>query len=129
MEKIVLNKNTKLSMRGCSFYLEERPLKDSADDIEYCFLSKKSVKKRKRVENKSGISIAIKKPTFHPIDQIVNPTDFAELLYKRVKNSHEKYEARLLQIRVLSRIIGRCKFWIQGYLIWLSSKYFRSNQR
>lgn len=109
MVKIVLNRDTKLSMRGCSFYLEERPLKDSSDDIEYCFLSKKSVKKRKRTseKGKAGISLAIKKPTFNPIDQIVNPMDFAENLYKKVKNSHEKFEAKLLQIRVLSRILGR----------------------
>ena len=44
---------------------------------------------------------------FLPIDTLYDPQNFADCLFSKLKKSNDKYEVKLLMLRLLSRLIGR----------------------
>lgn len=49
---------------------------------------------------------------FLPIDVIWNPQDFGDWLFRRLKQSNERFEVKLAIMKLLARIIGRHKLLI-----------------
>lgn len=65
----------------------------------------KAVKRFKRKEKRKN---KIKFSTdFLPIDLIHDPQSYAEKLFFKLRKSHDKYEVKLLMMRLISRLIGR----------------------
>jgi len=65
----------------------------------------KAVKKYQRKEKrKSKIQV---KTDFLPIDLIHDPQNFSERLFAKLRKSNDKYEVKLLMMRLISRLIGR----------------------
>lgn len=44
-----------------------------------------------------------------PIDVLYDPQGMAEILFSKLKKSNDKYEVKLLMLRLVSRLIGRHK--------------------
>lgn len=49
---------------------------------------------------------------FLPIDVIRNPQDFGDWLFRRLKQSNERFEVKLAIMKLIARIIGRHKLLI-----------------
>jgi protein SDA1 len=65
----------------------------------------KTLKQHKRKEKRKG---KVKYSTdFLPIDLIHDPQNFAEKLFNKLRKSNDRYEVKLLMMRLISRMIGR----------------------
>ena len=65
----------------------------------------KVIKNHKRKEKRKN---KVKFSTdFLPIDLIYDPTAFAEKLFNKLRKSNDRYEVKLLLLRLISRMIGR----------------------
>lgn len=65
----------------------------------------KVIKQHKRKEKRKN---KVKFSTdFLPIDLIFDPQAFAEKLFNKLRKSQERHEVKLLQLRLISRMIGR----------------------
>ena len=42
-----------------------------------------------------------------PIDTLYDPQNYADRLFAKLKKSNDKYEVKLLMLRLVSRLIGR----------------------
>jgi protein SDA1 len=63
------------------------------------------LKQKKRAEQrKSKVKI---RTDFLPIDMLYDPQSAAETLFSKLKKSNDKYEVKLLMLRLVSRLIGR----------------------
>ena len=49
---------------------------------------------------------------FLPIDLIYDPQTFTEKLFLKLRKSNDKYDLKLLMMRMISRMIGRHKLVI-----------------
>ena len=52
---------------------------------------------------------------FLPIDLIYDPQAFAEKVFNKLRKSTERYEVKLLMMRLISRMIGRHQLFIQPF--------------
>lgn len=126
-----LNSNPKIVVSACKFFLildydyESDQDGDSSDDEggdKIALLKQrkgsKMTKNRqqkldnaiKQVKRKKARKGLIKFSTdFLPIDTIHDPAAFVERLFSKLKKSTEKYEVKLYQLRLISRMIGRHK--------------------
>jgi protein SDA1 len=65
----------------------------------------KVIKNHKRKEKRKN---KVKFSTdFLPIDLIFDPQSFVEKLFNKLRKSNERYEVKLLIMRLISRMIGR----------------------
>jgi protein SDA1 len=63
------------------------------------------IKQQKRAEQRKN---RLKVHTdFLPIDMLYDPQSYAEALFSKLKKSNDKYEVKLLMLRLVSRLIGR----------------------
>ena len=62
----------------------------------------KNVQRRER--RRSKVTFAT---DFLPIDQLRDPHDFAERLFAKARKSTDKFEFKLLLLKLISRLIGR----------------------
>jgi len=63
------------------------------------------IKQKKRAEKrKSTVKVYT---DFLPIDMLYDPQNCAETLFSKLKKSNDKYEVKLLMLRLVSRLIGR----------------------
>ena len=44
---------------------------------------------------------------FLPIDTLYDPQNYADRLFAKLRKSNDKYEVKLLMLRLVSRLIGR----------------------
>ena len=73
----------------------------------------KVIKQHKRKEKRKN---KIKFSTdFLPIDLIYDPQAFAEKVFNKLRKSTERYEVKLLMMRLISRMIGRHQLFIQPF--------------
>lgn len=73
----------------------------------------KLIKQHKRREQrKSKVKIST---DFMPIDMIYDPQAFTEKLFFKLRKSNDKYEVKLLMMRLISRMIGRHKLQLFQY--------------
>lgn len=65
----------------------------------------KAIKQFKRKESRKG---KVKYSTdFLPIDLLHDPQSFSERLFNKLRKSNDRYEVKLLMMRLISRLIGR----------------------
>lgn len=87
---------------------------------------KKMMKKLTRKEKwRSKVSYST---DFLPIDQIWNPQDFGDRLFRRLKQSNERFEVKLCIMKLLSRIIGRHKLLVFPFYT-IVCKYLNPHQK
>lgn len=125
-----LNSNPKITAAACKFFLIldydfESDNEDSSDDEggdKIALLKqRKGSKMTKNREQKLDKAIKQEKrkqkrknavhvnTDFLPIDTINDPQSFVEKLFSKLKKSNDRYEVKLLMLRLISRMIGRHK--------------------
>ncbi|KAH9256642.1 hypothetical protein BASA81_005146 [Batrachochytrium salamandrivorans] len=80
-------------------------------------LREKTMKELKRIENGPGASAMptsaegkrLYAPRFPAIELIFDPQSFVERLFKHVSTSNERFEVRLIQLNLISRVVGHHK--------------------
>jgi protein SDA1 len=135
----------KIAYSSCQFFLSEyeEAEHDSSDEEQleelknrYKLLGKTSNKKTKARKNKMKLlmksidrrekrrsKVEISKD-FMPIDILNDPTNFAERLYAKLKNLKENFKLKLALIRLIGRVIGRHKLYINNYYSYMLSYLF-----
>jgi len=138
----------KIAQASCQFFLSEyeEAQQDSSDEEEleelksrYKLLGKANNKKTKQRKNKlktlmksidrrekrkSNVEIS---KDFMPIDQLNDPTNFAEKLYSKLKNLKENFRLKLAFMRLIGRVIGRHKLYISNFYSYMLG-HLSSNQ-
>jgi protein SDA1 len=138
----------KIAQASCQFFLSEyeEAQQDSSDEEQleelksrYKLLGKANNKKTKTRKNKLKIlmkaidrrekrksNVEISKD-FMPIDQLNDPTNFAEKLYSKLKNLKENFRLKLAFMRLIGRVIGRHKLYISNFYSYMLG-HLSSNQ-
>jgi protein SDA1 len=132
----------KISFASCQFFLSEyeEAEDDSSDEEEidelknrYKLLGKANGKKTKARKNKlkllmKSIERREKRRSkvdickdFMPIDLLNDPTNFAEKLFSKLKNLKENFKLKLSLLRLIGRVVGRHKLFINNYFSYLLS--------
>ena len=70
----------------------------------------RAIKTQKRKKLRQGRSNI--RTDFLPIDTLFDPLSYVEKLFAKLKKSNDKYEVKLLMLRLVSRLIGRHKLII-----------------
>lgn len=148
-----LNDNPKIIAAACKFFLildydwesdsEGNGTDTSDEDREQKILlgkykgTKKMTKKRmaqvqkvmrnhKRKERrKKKVSYS---SDFLPIDLIFDPQAFVEKLFTKLRKSNDRYEVKLLMMRLISRLIGRHSLILQQFYPFLL-RYLQSHEK
>ncbi len=97
--------------------------------------SKKTRAKEKEINKARKKMIAAKKnlqdkksePRFPAIDLVHDPQTFAEKLFKKLKNSHDRFEMRIMMMNLISRFIGHHKLIMLNFYSFLQ-RYLNSHQ-
>lgn len=132
----------KISFASCQFFLSEyeEAEEDSSDEEEidelknrYKLLGKANGKKTKQRKNKLKLlmksierrekrrsKVEISKD-FMPIDLLNDPTNFAEKLFSKLKNLKENFKLKLVLLRLIGRVVGRHKLFINNFFSYLLS--------
>jgi protein SDA1 len=129
----------KIILAACRFFLAEYEEEDHSSDEEdldemknkYKLLGKANSKKTKQRKNKLKMlmksierreqrksKIKVNKD-FMPIDQLNDPTTFAERLFSKLKNLKENFSLKLVLMRLISRVIGRHKLFINNFFSYM----------
>jgi protein SDA1 len=138
----------KICLASCHFFLSEfeEAEADSSEEEEleelknkYKLLGKSSSKKTKTRKNKLKLlmksierrekrrsNVVINKD-FMPIDVLNDPTNFAEKLFSKLKNLKENFKLKLALLRLIGRVVGRHKLYINNYYSYLLT-YIQPNQ-
>ena len=138
----------KICYASCQFFLSdfEEAVADSSDEEEldelknrYKLLGKANSKKTKTRKNKLKTlmksierrekrrSQVIVNKDFMPIDLLNDPTTFAEKIFSKLKNLKENFKLKLALLRLIGRVVGRHKLYINNYYSYLLS-YLQPNQ-
>jgi protein SDA1 len=139
--------STRVVIAACSFFLgieakmlddEDEEKKLSVTDINYHEHSKKTKKKKRNVElqkeqNEKKLRdaenrIAIAIPLFPAIQLLNDPQSLAEKLFKKLKQSGERFEVKLLLMNFISRLIGCHNLILLSFYSFLQ-KYLTSHQK
>lgn len=65
---------------------------------------------------------------FLPVDMIKNPAELGEKLFDRLKKQNDRFEVKLVIMKMLARVIGRHKLMILGFYTYIS-KYINPHQK
>jgi protein SDA1 len=138
----------KICLASCHFFLSEfeEAEADSSEEEEleelknkYKLLGKSSSKKTKTRKNKLKLlmksierrekrrSNVVVNKDFMPIDVLNDPTTFAEKLFSKLKNLKENFKLKLALLRLIGRVVGRHKLYINNYYSYLLT-YIQPNQ-
>jgi protein SDA1 len=82
---------------------------------------KKMIKGKKQLANKAP------EPRFPAIDLVYDPQGFVEKLFKKLKNSNDRFEMRIMMMNLISRFIGHHKLIVLNFYSFLQ-RYLNSHQ-
>ena len=122
-----MHSNPKICSAACRFFLvldyemEHTDEEYSSDQEEAISMLKKQKQSKLTKDKKKYLERAIKtqkrkarrknrvqvRTDFLPIDTLYDPLSYVEKLFAKLKKSNDKYEVKLLMLRLVSRLIGR----------------------
>ena len=127
-----MHTNPKICAAACKFFLvldyemDDTGSEDSSDREEAVALLKNHKGSKLTKAKKKYLERAVKaqkrkkarqekthvRTDFLPIDTLYDPLSYCERLFAKLKKSNDKYDVKLLMLRLVSRLIGRHRLLI-----------------
>lgn len=142
----VMHGNPKIAAASCRFFLvldyehqsaeSETTDEDAMDLLKHHKGSKltkakkayleRAIKSQKRKKKRK--TEAVTRTDFLPIDTLYDPQNFADRLFAKLRKSNDKYEVKLLMLRLVSRLIGRHNLLVLQFYPYIL-RYLNSHQK
>jgi protein SDA1 len=147
--KACLSPSTRVSVAAINFFLgietkmhededEEKATEKAPQEIDYHAHSKKTKKRQRHVQKQVEQNAKLRRenqkqtganvPLFPAIQMLHDPQALAEKLFKKLRQSGERFEVKLLLMNFVSRLIGCHKLLLLGFYSFLQ-RYLTSHQQ
>jgi protein SDA1 len=147
--KACLSQSTRVCVAAINFFLgietkmhedeeEEKTVEKGPQEVDYHAHSKKTKKRQRqtqkqiernakqRRDNQKDNTVA--QPLFPAIQMLHDPQTLAEKLFKKIRQSGERFEVKLLMMNFTSRLIGCHKLLLLSFYSYLQ-RYLTSHQQ
>mmetsp|Transcript_46499 Transcript_46499/g.53605 ORF Transcript_46499/g.53605 Transcript_46499/m.53605 type:complete len:782 (-) Transcript_46499:135-2480(-) len=146
MATATLSKLPKLVFKACQFFLSSHEVEfyengheeeEDDEDLQTEIIGTKKTKKKQN-QIKRNLKLMAKRerkkekqvylPDFIAIDLIYDPQKMVDQLFSKLRNSSERYEIRIMMIKLIARLVGRHSLFLFNFYPYLH-RYLKVGQK